>query len=380
MRMIETYRVSGKRAIVEKITEALVACGVEVVRHPNVNEAPFTYSVKLPGGQRLELLVYAFLANKYGQRGRPADEHRFQVKYGSDFHRAHELFIDPTREVVTLFLGVHLEAGIFIGADPAMHTPTWFSSSIEFKDEHVSAAQSEGWLGWERDRSSARRRAGREPENHQTETLIAFAPHLLLRFIQLERLATGLDAGERLLLADKLAAGAVERETEHPLERQFGLSAREILDVIWGRFRLGVAVRGGVAEHHLGSYLRAQSGISAVRGIDEDGRADFEIVVRDRPLLVECKNVLRQSRDNGQPRVDFQKTRASKDNPCSRYYEAQAFDVLAACLHPITERWEFRFTRTSSLAPHASCEGRLSPRVVVAGDHWRADIGELLLP
>src|SRR5690606_13006935 len=118
---------------------------------------------------------------KYGQRGRPPDEHRFQVKYGSDFHREHEIFIDPTREVVTLFMGVHVTEKIFIAADPAMHNPTWFSSSVEFKARHVEQAKATGWYGWERERSDARRQAGREGENCQTEALIAFTPENILR-------------------------------------------------------------------------------------------------------------------------------------------------------------------------------------------------------
>ena len=82
---------------------------------------------------------------------------------GSDFHREHNIYIDPKREVVTLFMGVHLDEGIFVGADPAMHTPTWFSSSVEFKTHQVEEAKERGWLGWERERSSGRRRgrAGR---------------------------------------------------------------------------------------------------------------------------------------------------------------------------------------------------------------------------
>lgn len=377
--MIEKYRVVRKTPMVDAITAALEHCGVEIISRPDASEAPFRYTLKLPADGRLELVCYAFLANKYAQGGRPSDEHRFQVKYGSDFHRPHEIFIDPAREIVTLFIGVHLDAGIFIGADPAMHTPTWFSSSVEFKSHHVRDAKEKRWTAWERERSATRRRAGREIENCQTETLIAFTPNNLLRYIQLERLATGLDAGERLLLAEKMIHGDVDSATQHPLERQFGLSAQEILDVIWSRFRLGVAVRGGVAEHHLGAYLRSQPGITSVMSIDRDGSPDFEIIYQDRPFLVECKNVLRKVRHDGRPRVDFQKTRAAKGDPCSRYYDPRAFDVLAACLHPVTEAWEFRFAGTSSLDGHDKCAGKLSSNVVVDGTRWKSDIRELLL-
>ena len=39
--------------------------------------------------------------------------------------------------------------------------------------------------------------------------------------------------------------------------------------------------------------------------------------------------------------------------------------MLAACLHAVTEDWEFRFRETSLLGPHRTCAGKLSERVVV---------------
>lgn len=371
----ERYRVSGKQPVVDQLSAALEACGIEIISRPDPKSAPFEYKVKLPSGERLELVCYAFLANEYKQEGRPPGEHRFQVKYGSDFKRAHNIFIDPSREVVTLFIGVHLEKNVFVAADPAIHNPTWFSSSVEFNIKNIRAVRRDGWAGWSRARSEGRRRAGTEVVNCQTEALIGFTPENMLRYIQFERVATGLDSGERLLLADKMESRRIDREIDHPLEQLYGLSAREILDVIWRRFRLGVAVRGGVAEFHLARYLRSQPEVSAVTDIDEDGRPDFSIIYRDRPLLIECKNVLRSK---SQFEVDFQKTRAAKNNPCSRYYDPRAFDVLAACLHPITEKWEFKFARTATLDEHKKCPGKLASKVIVAGQNWAPDLPSLL--
>jgi hypothetical protein len=371
----EHYRVSGKQPIVDQLSAGLEGCGIEIISRPDPKVAPFQYKVKLPSGERVELVCYAFLANEYKQGGRPPGEHRFQVKYGSEFKRAHDIFIDPNREVVTLFIGVHLEEKIFVAADPAIHNPTWFSSSVEFNIEDIRRVRRDGWAGWSRARSEGRRRAGKEVVSCQTEALIGFTGENMLRYIQFERIATGMDAGERLLLADKMESQEIDREIDHPLEELYGLSAKEILDVIWRRFRLGVAVRGGVAEYHLARYLRAQPGITAVTDIDEDGRPDFAIVYRDQPLLVECKNVLRSK---SVFEVDFQKTRAAKNNFCSRYYDPLSFDILAACLHPITEKWEFRFARTSTLSEHKTCHGKLASRVVVAGANWAPDLPTLL--
>ena len=160
------------------------------------------------------------------------------------------------------------------------------------------------------------------------------------------------------------------------MELQLGLPASDILDIISGAFRLAAAVRGGVAEHHLQSYLREVPGVRHVRHIIEDGKPDFEVEYRRKSFLIECKNVLARTQ-KGFPKVDFQKTRASKADPCSRYYKPSQFQVLAACLHPITKQWEFRFTPTGLLEPHPKCVGRLASNVLVKDD-WANDLRVVL--
>jgi hypothetical protein len=334
-------------------------------------------------GEAIDLVCYAFTANKYRQQGRPADEHRFQIKYGSEFDRYHHLYFDRNGKKVTLMFGVHLEMGLFVGVDPRVHSPTWFSSSVEFKTAELEQASSIGWHGWERERSDARRKLNRPQENLLTETVVAFRPDHFLRYVEFERLASGLDCGERLVLSDRVERALVTGDVRqaivaepHALELQFGLSANQILDVISGAFRLAAAVRGGVAEHHLERYLRGLPRVRGVRHIVEDGKPDFEIEYRRKTFLVECKNVLRH-RQRGRPKVDFQKTRAAMGDPCSRYYKPTQFQVLAACLHPVTQTWEFQFASTSALAHHPTCSGRLSSNVLVE-DAWPSDLRVLL--
>lgn len=378
---MRTYNVHRREPIVRFLEEALAASGIPVISKPNPKVAPFVFDIELPPqGEPLRLICYAFLANKYRQSRRPLDEHRFQIKYGSDFHEYHELEISPDRSrQVTLFLGVHLEEGLLIGCDPVMHNPTWFSKSVEFKTEDLEQAQRTGWHGWERERSPGGRRKQSMPRlNFQVEALIAFKPQNFLRYIRLERLATGLDPGERLLIAEKLVESSREL---HPLEVELGLSYQEILDMIEDRFRLKAGIRGGAAEWHLQSYLKEVPGVTKVLQIDEDGKPDFEVTYkrRSKAVTLECKNVLRTLTKNNLPRVDFQKTRASKGNPCSRYYTPRQFDILAACLHPIKEAWEYQFIPVASLAPHKKCQGHLSERVFVGeSPDWLASVEELL--
>lgn len=374
---MKKYRVTRRVPIVTAISNALEACGCRIVEAPWPTVAPFEFLIQTPDDEAIRLVCYAFLANKYAQGGRPPDEHRFQIKYGSDFKSYHDIFVDPRREIVTLMFGVHLDAGLFVAVDPENYNPTWFSRSVEFKDEHCTRARSHGWVGWERERSMGRRKKPMPLASNSTESVIALTPAHFLRYVHFERIATGMDTGERLLLAERMHEQGTTKPSEHPLERMFGLSASEILDVIWGASRLTTAVRGSVAEHHLEHYLRGVPGMSDVSSIDADGRPDFEVVYRDRPYLIECKNVLRKATARG-PKVDFQKTRASKIDPCTRYYKREAFDVLAACLHPVTEEWVFKFCCTSALEDHVTCPGRLSQHVYVDGPIWQRTLNSLL--
>lgn len=409
---MEQYKVRGSVRS-NAVCRAIEASGGTVLKRGEPNVAPFELTVKLPDGDVVDLVCYAFTANKYKQKNRPKGEHRFQVKYGSDFHRSHDLFIDPTRRKITLFFGVHDRLKLFIAADPAMHNPTWFSSSVEFKQHHLEKALDSGWYGWERHRVARGRRRvtptlsvknpekalrleqkeRREAETDlRNEVLLAFRPEQFLTYAGLERMATGLDPGERLLLirsmlpqVKKARRGYVSpKEMEHLLLKQFEISASDLLDLINENLRLRTAVRGGVAEFHLERALRSTSGIVNVIRVKEDGTPDFEVTFRGRVFRIECKNV-GPDLVRGLPSVDFQKTRAAKGDPCTRYYQRSQFEVLAACIHPITKSWEFRFRATKELPLRGEvsrkrktktsqdCPDRLSEHVFVE-ETWDRDL------
>jgi hypothetical protein len=120
--------------------------------------------------------------------------------------------------------------------------------------------------------------------------------------------------------------------------------------------------------------------VASVEVIEQDGQPDFRVEMRRgrKPLLIECKNVLRTTDRNGHARLDFMRTRASPADPCSRYYSPTEFDVLAACLHASTERWDFAARRTVELAPHRRCTGRLDNRLVI-DEAWERDLSDVLV-
>jgi hypothetical protein len=388
---MDRYQGVHGRTRVEAIASAIEASGGQVTRAPSPSVAPFEFEATHSDGKLLKLVCYAFTANKYDQEGRPVDEHRMQVKYGSDFKRLHDIYIDPKRNKITLFFGVHEDNDLFVAVDPAMHHPTWFSSSIEFKEADVRRALKVGWHGWDRDRIQRGRRRVLPQESLTSEALRGFTPKHFLTYALFERIATGMETGDRLLLikdvGDDIRSGRAARRlietrnvtetaAEHELLKQFGLPIDQVLDLIAENPRLKTAVRGGVAERHLQLVLERTKGLTNIRKINEDGQPDFSTKFRRDPVRIECKNVSPE-RTRGLPRVDFQKTRAAKGDACSRYYSASQFEVLAACIQPLTGEWDFQFTLTKTLASHKKCPDKLSDRVLV-DDDWPSDLLTLL--
>jgi hypothetical protein len=326
------------------------------------------------------VIAYAYFANQRRTRNRPADEYRFQLKYGPKHHRnLHDLWQDPYGLYTTLLLGISPNEHFFVGYDPVLHSPTKHYISLEFKASFVEEILRSGWAWRERDRRSTE-----EP----VEVIVGGTIESFLDFVRFERETRGEDQGHRALLADRRGmvapvstiATATRPETAyvHQLAVEFEMSETAILDLIADASRLKMAVRGWVAEEHLVEQLRTVDGITDCERIEAENSPDIQLRFEGSDLLyVECKNVLRTPAKNNAPRVDFQRTRASKSDPCSRYYRPGDFDVLAACLHARTERWEYSFALTSDLDWHRKCPGRLSSNVVL-DDRWHDDIRGIL--
>lgn len=409
-----TVNIRGRAPLVDFIESALRDAGCAIIGRSSPGEAPFRISFLTPWGERIGIVAYAFTANSRLTKNRPGDEHRFQVKYGSKDGRSHNLWQDPFGLYTTVFVGINVEGGFFVGADPVLNSPTKFFISKEFKQEEVDRIFTNGWHAWEREQ---RRRESSDP----VEVLVGGKKSEFLRYILFEREVLGEDQGHRQLIAERYGGWPMpsallttdgiirdgfdtERDAErfgggryrrvaegltfsslpptvlHRLEREFDLGATEILELIAGAPRLKMAVRGWVAERHLQNALEKVDAVARVEPIEEDGQPDFRVELKRkrRPVLVECKNVLRTKDKHGRPRLDFMRTRASPVDPCSRYYSPEEFDVLAACLHASSERWEFAARRTSDMAPHRLCPGRLEHRVLIDAS-WERDLETVLL-
>lgn len=371
-----TYRVDAERGQVVAFLEAAVeASGGRVVYCSFRSEqlAPVYLSAEDGEGQRYGMVIYPFTATKRSTRNRPDDEHRAQIRFGDPVvARDNENLIahDPAGVDVTLVLTVDPELEFIVGLDPLVYDDLPMGISVYNKDHHVDAADEDGWAVWERKKLGGRRRESWSG----LETLVGFRSHRLLDYVRFEAKATalGLDPGLRATLAEQFREPGVRR---HRLEDLFGLGAETILDIVESNFRLGVAVRGGVAEHHLAAALAADPAVSRSRAIDQDGQPDFDVELADgRRLLIECKTASQKAYKNGDHKVEAQKTR---DSGAGRKYSYDQFDVLAACLFPATGSWEFRFRWTSDLEPWTEDPTRLAAIQRIDGS-WASTLNELV--
>jgi hypothetical protein len=251
------------------------------------------------------------------------------------------------------------------------------SRSIEFKRSHVEQILENGWSAWERERRPAKtkgRRAFVLEEDIRTEVLIGGRQEKLLDLIIMERIAFGLDPGERHLVADKLKEERSDTSigsASHALLEELKIEPEALFDLIQGAGRLKMAVRGWVAETHLEDALKIVPGVTDCTRLEVEGKPDISLRWKgSAPILIECKNTLRETYADGRPKVDFQRTRAAKGDPCSRYYAASDFPILAACLHAVTERWDFQYALTADLPEHRTCKGKITNTIAVAPDHF----------
>lgn len=387
---IRRYRVqaAARRPLISFMLDALRLSGCRILHEPEPTEAPFIITFETPAGERMGIVAYAFFANESPTKlNRPPDERSFQIKYGPDDKKLHTLWQDPFGLYTTILIGIDPEGSFFVAADPEVHNPTRFFIRLEFKERHAVAIKRDGWFAWERE-SRGPKHLDVGQRTFQFETLVGGTRESFLDFVRFERTAAGLSPGDRHLLAERpqlfaglpsLAEKSSIKETAtgalHPLAAEFELSPDQILELIASARRLKMAVRGWVAEEKLREVLSVTQGVTACERLDEEGGADLRVSWRHGPpLLIECKNVLRKKNREGLPKIDFQRTRASKADPCSRYYAPEDFDIVAGCLHAVSEQWDFKYALPSQFDPRVGCPGKLNNAVTVDG-RWTENAG-----
>ncbi|MGI8666537.1 MAG: hypothetical protein ACR2N4_10975 [Jatrophihabitans sp.] len=374
------YRTTGKLDVWRFLLHAVEKSGAHVVSATDHRRAPVFIGATTAAGERLGMLVYPFRSTTKVTNKRPADESRTQIRLGSEdvWVEEHHVAFDPASVDITMVLGCHLDSGVFIGFDPIAYDPLPMGSSVWVKDAEVARAADLGWHPLTKETHSGVKRSDARADG--LETLVLFTPDRLIDYAYLDRrsIDLGLDPPLRYSAALAVAEPAGgDSGTLHALEAQFGLSSPEILDIIAGRSRLSVAVRGGVAEHHLQKALDASPHVASATRLDQDGEPDFDVeLTNGQHIRIECKNASPTRYANGDDRVEVQKTRASKGDPASRFYEVSHFDIVAACLFSTAGEWVFRFHKSATLERHAVFGDRLAPLQRV-NSTWHADLGWL---
>lgn len=372
----------------EQLLAAVTSSGGRLLFASSLDRAPVYLGIETPSQERLGVLAYLFTAKHVLTKGRPVDEHRLQIRYGGErswVEREHRVGRDVANVDTTLVLGVHLNVGLFVGLDPHLYDPLPMGISVEFKQRQVDAAlgSTHGWHVFERDNISGTRRSTPRARDG-LETIVLFQPHRLLDYVRLERTATDLALDPALRFATAVDAAEPSRPearavtSVHDLEEKFAMTSKEILEMISKRNRLTVAVRGGVAEHHLEQILAAEPGVTSVVSLDVDGQHDFDVTMSDgRVISVECKNCSPERYANGDIKVEVQKTRSSQGDPAGRLYRQDQFEVLAACLYGPTGSWRFSYRKTEHLGRHTRYTDRLAPLHRVT-DEWHATLEEAI--
>lgn len=344
---------------------AIDESGGRCLTHGDAKSAPTHLAIDEGDGVLVGVLAYLFSAGHQQILHRPPDEHRLQIKYGDITERwrrqKHSLGFDPAGLDVTLVVAVHFQANLLIGLDPLLYDPLPMGIQVGFKDSEVQAALKTGWHVWERETRPGRRRDPRATGG--LETIVAFTPERLIDYIALERQAQTLqlDPALRFRAAESATTSRASVKV-HDLERAYDLSAAEILSIVSERSRLAMALRGGVAEHHLGRLLEADELVESAEIGQQEGPPDFWVTLADgAKLTIECKNASPKTYADNTPKVEIQKTRASRGDPLSRLYPFDAFDLIAVCLYGPTGKWDFKFKRTADLAPHPDHPSRIAP-------------------
>ncbi len=366
---------ADRQPVIDLLERSIEASGGRVVycSFRDQHVAPVYFGAEDAAGRRYGMLVYPFTTTHRATKNRPVDEHRTQIRLGDPVKQRDEenlIASDVAGVDVTLVLAADPEEGFIVGLDPLVYEDLPMGISVYYRDRHIEAAAEHGWAVWERTKAGGTRR----PSWAGLETLVGFRPERLLDYVRFEAKASAL--GLNPALRHALAATFTSPDAEpHRLEAFFGVDAATILDIIDTNFRLGVAVRGGVAEHHLEANLAQDPVVDVVEAIDQDGQPDFRVrLVTGAGLSIECKTASRVRYKVGDFKVEVQKTR---DSGAGRKYTFDQFDVVAACLFSATGVWEFRFQWTSNLAPWDEDTARIQA-IQRVDETWAASLAELV--
>src|SRR5438309_1278801 len=80
----QVYRVTGRADMHAYLRSAVLRGGGEPLYMSQPDRAPVYIGIQGPNDERIGVLCYPFRCNPPPIKGRPADEHRLQIRYGGE--------------------------------------------------------------------------------------------------------------------------------------------------------------------------------------------------------------------------------------------------------------------------------------------------------
>jgi hypothetical protein len=180
------------------VEQALRACGAFVLHATCPKVGPVKLTFEMADGMRAGILVYEFAA-VLGDRQDSRSGQSLRRSRSSGARTMISLEQDPAGLYVTLLVSIDPKTGIFVGADPVLHSPMRRGLEIPYAREHAATILARGWDVWERDPDD-------EDDFGPIEILVGFTKEQFLRYVFFERDALGEDAGHRHLVAERCFA------------------------------------------------------------------------------------------------------------------------------------------------------------------------------
>lgn len=154
------------------------------------------------------------------------------------------------------------------------------------------------------------------------------------------------------------------------------VTIEEIMEAVDENPSLRGFLQGYIAEIKLKKQLMSLEGIESVQKIPDRSplKGDFMVEVGDKSVTIEVKSVSSHNAKedflNGGKtgKISLKRTDSTKlDNGETTYCLPKGeFDILAACMFPVTGKWEFQFINTKYLQESEKSPGRLSTTVHVS--------------
>jgi|18_taG_2_1085343.scaffolds.fasta_scaffold23928_1 hypothetical protein len=137
------------------------------------------------------------------------------------------------------------------------------------------------------------------------------------------------------------------------------------------------ALKGAESEIAIMRNL-SQGGFKVEKNSDSGG-ADFTVICHDgRKILMEHKRASKSKYADGSLRVETQRSRNSKTDPSSRFYDRDFCEIYSIDVSDHKGREEYRFVRSQDLTQHPRYATKVKALQKENGRTWFATLREAI--